>query len=42
MNSAEYLEEMKAIQEKLLFYLDDESENTIPDDIFKDDKFHTY
>ena len=42
MNSAEYLEEMKAIQEKLLLYLEGETEYMSPNDIFKDNKFHDY
>ena len=42
MNSVEYLEEMKAIQEKLLLYLEGEAENMSADDIFKDKKFHDY
>lgn len=42
MSSVEYLEEMKAIQEKLLLYLEDEAENTSPNDIFQDNEFHDY
>lgn len=42
MSSAEYLEEMKTIQEKLLQYLENENEDMSPGDIFKDNKFHDY
>ena len=40
MNTDEYIEKMRKIQEKLLDYLEGDGKNTNLYDIFKDNNFH--